>query len=82
MTIRHVSTLSLTDLSRIPLTVNVLGLIALNSTLWKLAVRGLGSAVTGGKVVDDETEDIVARDVLDAQRNSLNVLDIVATEQR
>ena len=47
------------------LTVDVLGLVDVDLADLQFTVRGLGGAVTAGKVVDDDTEDLVAGDALD-----------------
>jgi hypothetical protein len=51
------------------LTVNVLGLVNVQATNWKFSVGCLGGAITAGKVVDDQSSDLVARNVLDAILN-------------
>jgi hypothetical protein len=48
------------------LTVNVLGLVNAQAAYGKLSVGGLGGAITTGQVVDDQSGDLVARNVLDA----------------
>jgi hypothetical protein len=50
----------------ISLTVNVLALVNADLANGKLTVRGLSSTVTARKIVDDESGDLVARNVLDA----------------
>lgn len=47
------------------LTVNVLGLVDAQLTNGKLTVGGLGGAVTAGKIVDDESDNVVTGNVLD-----------------
>ena len=49
------------------LTVDVLSLVAIDLSDLELAVGGKGSAVTAGKVVDDNPEDLVARDALESR---------------
>lgn len=46
------------------LTVNVLRLVGGEITNSKLAVRSLGSAITARQIVDDQSSDLVARNVL------------------
>lgn len=46
-------------------TVNVLRLVAVDGADWELAVGSLGSAITAGQIIDDETDDLVAGDGLD-----------------
>jgi hypothetical protein len=48
------------------LTVNVLALVGVDATDGKLSVRGLGSAVTTRKIVDDQSGNLVAGNVLDS----------------
>jgi hypothetical protein len=48
------------------LTVNVLGLVNAQAANWEFSVGGLGGAITAGKVVDDQSGDLVARNVFDA----------------
>lgn len=47
------------------LTVNELGLVNVELADLQFTVGGLGGAVTAGKVVDDDAEDLVAGDALD-----------------
>jgi hypothetical protein len=47
------------------LTVNVLGLVGAQATDWKLSVGGLSSAITTGEIVDDQSGNLVTRNVLD-----------------
>tara|TARA_R110002003_G_scaffold48_46_gene4288 strand:+ start:4585 stop:5109 length:525 start_codon:yes stop_codon:yes gene_type:complete len=48
------------------LTVNVLALVGAYATNGKLSVGGLSSAITAGKIVDDESGDLITRNILDA----------------
>jgi hypothetical protein len=50
---------------RVPLTVNVLCLVDINLTNSQLAIGSFRSAVTTGKIVDDEGGDLVAANILD-----------------
>jgi hypothetical protein len=45
------------------LTVNVLGLVLVELSDLELTVGGLGGAITAGKIVDDQTEDVGARNI-------------------
>lgn len=47
------------------LTVDVLGLVPINLANCELTVRGLGGTITAGKIVDDKTDDLSARNILD-----------------
>lgn len=57
--------------AEVSLTVNVLSLVDVQAANGKLSVGGLSSAITAGKVVDDESGNLVARNVLDAILNNL-----------
>ena len=46
------------------LTVNVLGLVGGEITSSKFTVGGLGGAITAGKIVDDESGELVAGNIL------------------
>lgn len=59
---------------RISLTINKFGLVAVNGANGKLAVGGLGSTITAGKVVNNETEDLTARNTLESGLDAANVL--------
>jgi len=50
----------------IKLTVDVLGLVLADLTNLQLTVGGLGGAVTAGKIVDNDTQDLVARNISDS----------------
>lgn len=60
------------------LTVNIFRLVTVNGTHGKLSVRRLSSAITARKIVDDQAEDLVARDTLKSGLNTANVLNGVA----
>jgi hypothetical protein len=54
------------------LTVDVLALVGRDISCSELTVGGLGCAVTAGKVVDDESGELVARNVLEVVLNDRN----------
>ena len=54
--------------------IDVLGLVLADLANLEFTVGGLSSAVTAGKIVDDETQDVVARDV--SRKLSLQLLDV------
>lgn len=56
------------------LTVNELRLVRFNLADLELAVGGLGGTVAAGEVVDHDTEDLVAGDLLDDGPQALDVL--------
>lgn len=57
------------------LTVDVLALVLGDLANLELTVGGLGSAVTAGKVVDDDTEDLLAGGLGEGGLETLDVLD-------
>lgn len=57
------------------LTINVLSLVSVESTDWEFSVGGLSGAITAWKIVDDETDDLIARNVLDQWAGDLNLGD-------
>lgn len=60
------------------LTVNVLRLVLGDLANLQFTVGGLGGAITAGQVVDDDTQDVVARDVGKSRLKPRDVLDGVA----
>jgi len=54
------------------LTVNVLGLVDVDLANLQLTVGGLGGTITAGKIVDDDAEDLLARNILDGLLEPLN----------
>ena len=54
------------------LTVNVLSLINVDLANLQFTVGGLGSTVTAGKIVDNNTEDVFARNILDGGLKAVN----------
>jgi hypothetical protein len=61
------------------LTVNVLGLVYIQATDGKLSVGCLGGAITAGKIVDDQSSNLVTRDILDAVLDDGNLVTGVAS---
>lgn len=61
--------------------IDVLGLVAGGVTGSKLTVRGLGCAVTPGKVIDDETQDVSAGDIGDGGLDLGDIGDGVAVDE-
>jgi hypothetical protein len=55
------------------LTVNVLGLVGGNTADGKLSVGGLGGTITTGQIVDDQSSDLVTRNVLDGIFNDVDL---------
>lgn len=53
--------------------INVLRLVAAQLADFELAVGSLGSAVTSGEIVDDQAENVVAGNISDSGRETLNV---------
>jgi hypothetical protein len=62
------------------LTVNVLSLVRAQTTDRKLSVGCLGSAITTGEIVDDQSSNLVATDVLDAVFNNRDLVAGVASD--
>jgi hypothetical protein len=52
-------------------TVNVLSLVRAQATDGKLSIGCLGSTITTGQIVDDQSSNLVTRDVLDAVFDNL-----------
>jgi hypothetical protein len=63
------------------LTINELGLVAVDLANLQLAVGGLSGAVTAGQIVDDQTEDLVTGYTLKSRLNALNVRNGVANKR-
>ena len=63
------------------LTINILGLVPVELANLELAVGGLGSAITAGQVINDQTQDVVAGDVLERGLQLGNVLDRVQPQE-
>lgn len=61
-----------------PRTVNVLGLVDVELADSKFTVRGLGGAVTAGKIVDDESRELVARNLLEGVLDDVDLGTVVA----
>jgi hypothetical protein len=61
-----------------PLTINVLRLVTVDLVVTEFTVGGLGGTITTGQVVDDETENVLARKVGDGSVELSNVLDGIA----
>lgn len=59
-------------------TVDVLGLVAVQLANSQFAVGGFGSTVASGKVVNDHTQDVLARNVGQSRLQAANVLNGVA----
>jgi hypothetical protein len=62
------------------LTVNVLSLVRAQATDRKLSVGCLGSAITTGEIVDDQSSNLVATDILDAVLNNRDLVTGVASD--
>jgi hypothetical protein len=60
------------------LTVNVLALVGGNATDGKLSVGSLGGAITTGQIVDDQSGDLITRNVLDGVLDDVDLFAGVA----
>lgn len=66
----------------IRLTINVLGLVLGDLANLQFTIGGLGSTITAREIVDDETQDVGARDTVSKGRLELaNVLDGVEPQE-
>lgn len=61
------------------LTVDELGLVALDGADGQFTIRGLGGAVSPRQVIDNEAVYLVAGDVLESGLDAANVLNVVTT---